>query len=150
MLTLSRLVCPSTSKSPEIFASTVNKSLHLAFDLPKDVASNFNRLIGNLNECDFDSEHIVFLIDEKFFNEDLSKHIIGKALDSLQNDGFIIIVNRHIQNNYKSSDYSHTVGTKLKTGYDIPHYSDLIFDELKAENENRGSAVQVIHKKDNV
>ena len=75
---------------------------------------------------------------------------VDKALDSLQNDGFIIIVNRHIQNNYKSSDYSHTVGTKLKTGYDIPHYSDLIFDELKAENENRGTAVQVIHKKDNV
>ena len=90
------------------------------------------------------------MIDEKFCNEDLSKQIISKALDSLQNDGFIIIVNRHTENNYKSSDYSHTVGTKLKNGYDIPHYSDLIFDELKVENENRGTAVQVIHKKDNV
>jgi hypothetical protein len=118
--------------------------------LPKDTASSFNRLIGNLNECDFDSEHNVFLIDEKFYNQDASKQIISKALDGLGNDGFIIIVNRHIVNNYRSSDYSHTVGTKLKTGYDIPHYSDLIFDELKAENENRGTAVQVIHKKDNV
>jgi len=107
-------------------------------------------LISNLNECVFDTEHNVFLIDEKFCNEGLSKHVMSKALDSLQNDGFIIIVNRHIENDYKSSDYSHTVGTRLKTGYDIPHYSDLIFDELKAENENRESAVQVIHKKDNV
>ena len=93
---------------------------------------------------------LIFLIDEKFYNQDASKQIISKALDGLGNDGFIIIVNRHAENNYKSSDYSHTVGTRLKTGYDIPHYSDLIFDELKVENENRGTAVQVIHKKDNV
>ena len=137
-------------KKTKVYSSNEDNIDAYSEYLPKDTASNFNRLIGNLNECDFDSEHNVFLIDEKFCNEDLSKHIIDKALDSLQNDGFIIIVNRHIQNNYKSSDYSHTVGTKLKTGYDIPHYSDLIFDELKAENENRESAVQVIHKKDNV
>ena len=137
-------------KKTKVYSSNEDSIDAYSEYLPKDTASNFNRLIGNLNECDFDGEHNVFLIDEKFCNEDLSKHIIAKALDSLQNDGFIIIVNRHIQNNYKSSDHSHTVGTRLKTGYDIPHYSDLIFDELKAENENRESAVQVIHKKDNV
>ena len=137
-------------KKTKVYSSNEDNIDAFSEYLPKDAASSFNRLIGNLNECDFDSEHNVLLIDEKFCNEDLSKHIIAKALDSLQNDGFIIIVNRHIQNNYKSSDHSHTVGTKLKTGYDIPHYSDLIFDELKAENENRELAVQVIHKKDNV
>ena len=49
-----------------------------------------------------------------------------------------------------SKHHSHTVGTQLKEGYDIPHYSDLIFKELQEENENRTTAVQVIHKKDNV
>ena len=55
-----------------------------------------------------------------------------------------------IDNDYKSKHHSHTVGTQLKEGYDIPHYSDLIFKELQEENENRDTAVQVIHKKDNV
>ena len=137
-------------KNTKVYSSNEDDIDAFSEYLPKNAASNFNRLISNLNACDFDTEHNVFLIDEKFCNEDLSKQIISKALDSLQNDGFIIIVNRHTENNYKSSDYSHTVGTKLKNGYDIPHYSDLIFDELKVENENRETAVQVIHKKDNV
>jgi hypothetical protein len=137
-------------KNTKVYSSNEDNVSSFSEYLPKDTASNFNRLISNLNECDFDGGHNVFLIDEKFYNQDASKQIISKALDGLGNDGFIIIVNRHAENNYKSSDYSHTVGTRLKTGYDIPHYSDLIFDELKVENENRGTAVQVIHKKDNV
>ena len=78
-------------KKTKVYSSNEDNIDAYSEYLPKDTASSFNRLIGNLNECDFDSEHNVFLIDEKFCNEDLSKHIIGKALDSLQNDGFIII-----------------------------------------------------------
>ena len=84
------------------------------------------------------------------FDEKMSAQLIDKSLSALTEDGFIILVNRHIDNDYKSKHHSHTVGTQLKEGYDIPHYSDLIFKELQEENENSATAVQVIHKKDNV
>ena len=92
----------------------------------------------------------VILIDEKYFDEKMSAELIDKSLSALTEDGFIILVNKHIDNDYKSKHHSHTVGTQLKEGYDIPHYSDLVFKELQEENENRATAVQVILKKDNV
>ena len=119
-------------------------------NLPKNKASDYNHYILNIDQCEFESDHNVIILDEKHYTEELSKKILGLALNHLTNDGFIILINRQFENNYKSSDYSHTVGTKLKTGYDIPHYSDLIFKELQLENEHRETAVKVIFKKDNV
>ena len=65
----------------------------------------------------------VILIDDIF--DEMSAQLIDKSLSALTEDGFIILVNRHIDNDYKSKHHSHTVGTQLKEGYDIPHYSDL-------------------------
>ena len=136
-------------KSTKVY-SNVNNNIDAKQEyLPKQISDYYNHVATTLNEDFFVSKHNVVLIDQKYFNQELSDHIIANALSNLDKDGFIILVNRHLENNYKSSDYSHTVGTKLKDGYDIPHYSDLIFEELKMENTNRESAVKVIHKKDN-
>jgi hypothetical protein len=67
-------------KNTKVYSSNEDNVSSYSEYLPKDTASNFNRLISNLNECDFDAEHNVFLIDEKFCNEDLSKHVMSKAL----------------------------------------------------------------------
>ena len=136
-------------KSTKVYSSTNNNIDAKQEYLPKQISDYYNHVATTLNEDFFVSKHNVVLIDQKYFNQELSDHIIANALNNLDKDGFIILVNRHLENNYKSSDYSHTVGTKLKDGYDIPHYSDLIFEELKIENTNRDSAVKVIHKKDN-
>ena len=136
-------------KSTKVYSSTNNNIDAKQEYLPKQISDYYNHVATTLNEDFFVSKHNVVLIDQKYFNQELSDHIIANALNNLDKDGFIILVNRHLENNYKSSDYSHTVGTKLKDGYDIPHYSDLIFEELKTENTNRDSAVKVIHKKDN-
>ena len=136
-------------KSTKVY-SGINNNIDAKQEyLPKQISDYYNHVATTLNEDFFVSKHNVVLIDQKYFNQELSDHIIANALNNLDKDGFIILVNRHLENNYKSSDYSHTVGTKLKDGYDIPHYSDLIFEELKIENTNRDSAVKVIHKKDN-
>jgi hypothetical protein len=136
-------------KSTKVYSGTNNNIDAKQEYLPKQISDYYNHVATTLNEDFFVSKHNVVLIDQKYFNQELSDHIIANALNNLDKDGFIILVNRHLENNYKSSDYSHTVGTKLKDGYDIPHYSDLIFEELKTENTNRDSAVKVIHKKDN-
>ena len=118
--------------------------------LPKSIPSDYKQILTDINNFDLNKLHNVILIDEKYFDEKMSAQLIDKSLSALTGDGFIILVNRHIDNDYKSKHHSHTVGTQLKEGYDIPHYSDLIFKELQEENENRATAVQVIHKKDNV
>ena len=118
--------------------------------LPKSIPSDYKQILTDINNFDLNKLHNVILIDEKYFDEKMSAQLIDKSLSALTEDGFIILVNRHIDNDYKSKHHSHTVGTQLKEGYDIPHYSDLIFKELQEENENRATAVQVILKKDNV
>ena len=117
--------------------------------LPKKIPSDYKHMITNIDNVELNNEHNVILIDEKFIDEEKSQALIKISLNALTDDGYIILINKQYENDYKSCQHSHTVGTKLKTGYDIPHYSDLIFKELQDENQNRESAIQVIYKKDN-
>ncbi len=141
---------------PSKYSHFITDVEKLATDAINDEFYKDDLIVANTKDnLDMDTRnliegHNVILIDEEFYNEDLGKKIIESALGSLEKDGFIILINRHLSNTYKSIDHSHTVGTKLKEGYDIPHYSDFIFEELRQENLNRDTAVQVIHKKDNV
>ena len=45
------------------------------------------------------------------------------------------------------SQYSSIVATKLNTNINIPHYSDIIFEELKNENISRNNVINVFQKK---
>jgi hypothetical protein len=47
-------------KNTKVYSSNEDNIDAFSEYLPKDTASNFNRLISNLNECDFDSDIMYF------------------------------------------------------------------------------------------
>ena len=118
--------------------------------LPKSKKNSFDISIYNKNDLNIQKVHNVIIINQNDFKIDDS-NIMQICLKALNDDGFIIVINDSaLSNEFTYTDHSKTVGTKLINNYDIPHYSDLIFDELKEENDNRDSAIKVILKKDNV
>ena len=87
------------------------------------------------------------------------KEIIKNAFANLNKNGVLVIrdisfndnefmseVNNMLPTTSKHSQYSSLVATKHNSKIDIPHYSDIIFDELKNENNHRKNVFNIFQK----
>ncbi len=138
-------------KNAKLYSNDEKLCMKYSSYLPEIKSQYFDISIYNDNEIPLQNNHNVIVVNGFYIDKNKHLNLINECLKNLTDDGFIAIINDCVlSKDFKHSDHSHTVGTKLITNYDIPHYSDLIFDELRQENSNRKNAIKVILKKDNV
>ena len=106
---------------PYVF--TIIDSLNDCADLDK--SKYYNAMLNNLNDKG------ILIVRDKVFNDDVFIE------DLIKNVSFTI----------EHSQYSSVVATKHKDKTNIAHYSDIIFDELKSENQKRQNVFNVLYKK---
>ena len=98
----------------------------------------------------------VFKLHDNIENVEEKIKYIEDAFDSLRTGGLIIFNDKKnfsidnilisLKKQYKHCQYSSIVATKLDKKRNIPHYSDIIVDELKKENKFRENVINVIQK----
>ena len=100
---------------------------------------------------------IIDVTDKNYISN--KKEIIKNAFANLNKNGVLVIrdisfndnefmseVNNMLPTTSKHSQYSSLVATKHNSKIDIPHYSDIIFDELKNENNHRKNVFNIFQK----
>jgi hypothetical protein len=114
---------------------------------------------GNLNlDQNFDIITMINILDKKSDSE--KKSCVDDMFNKLNKNGILILqdngssnvetfdkITASIINSSVHSQYSSIVATKLNTNINIPHYSDIIFEELKNENISRNNVINVFQKK---
>ena len=114
---------------------------------------------GNLNlDQNFDIITMINILDKKSDSE--KKSCVDDMFNKLNKDGILILqdngssnvetfdkITASIINSSVHSQYSSIVATKLNTNINIPHYSDIIFEELKNENISRNNVINIFQKK---
>jgi len=114
---------------------------------------------GNLNlDQNFDIITMINILDKKSDSE--KKSCVNDTFNKLNKNGILILqdngssnvetfnkITASIINSSVHSQYSSIVATKLNTNINIPHYSDIIFEELKNENISRNNVINIFQKK---
>ena len=114
---------------------------------------------GNLNlDQNFDIITMINILDKKSDSE--KKSCVDDMFNKLNKNGILILqdngssnvetfnkITASIINSSVHSQYSSIVATKLNTNINIPHYSDIIFEELKNENISRNNVINIFQKK---
>ena len=132
------------------------KYLNNGFDKKFKATNSEN---GNLNlSQNFDVITMINILDNKSDSE--KKCCVDDIFNKLNKNGILILqdngnsnmetfdkVTASIINSSVHSQYSSIVATKLNTNINIPHYSDIIFEELKNENISRNNVINVFQKK---
>ena len=130
---------------------TYNKYLSDGFSKKLDVYFSDKILLDNLFDV-----ITVFKLHDNIENVEEKIKYIEDAFDSLRTGGLIIFNDKKnfsidnilisLKKQYKHCQYSSIVATKLDKKRNIPHYSDIIVDELKKENKFRENVINVIQK----
>lgn len=132
------------------------KYLNNGFDKKFKATNSEN---GNLNlSQNFDVITMINILDNKSDSE--KKCCVDDVFNKLNKNGILILqdngssnmetfdkITASIINSSVHSQYSSIVATKLNTNINIPHYSDIIFEELKNENISRNNVINVFQKK---
>ena len=114
---------------------------------------------GNLNlDQNFDIITMINILDKKSDSE--KNGCVDDMFNKLNKNGILILqdngssnvetfdkITASIINSSVHSQYSSIVATKLNTNINIPHYSDIIFEELKNENISRNNVINIFQKK---
>ena len=130
--------------------------------LPDDLKSKLSINSYKSNQIEFNSRYDVISIVNVLDNitEKEKIKLIIKASNSLNKNGILVIQDKsfndskfieHVFNNLHESfihaQYSSIVATKHDEKINIAHYSDIIFNELKSENNIRHNVINVLQKK---
>jgi len=132
------------------------KYLNNGFDKKFKATNSEN---GNLNlSQNFDVITMINILDNK--SDSKKKCCVDDVFNKLNKNGILILqdngssnmetfdkITASIINSSVHSQYSSIVATKLNTNINIPHYSDIIFEELKNENISRNNVINVFQKK---
>tara|TARA_B100001250_G_C19809106_1_gene794908 strand:- start:552 stop:1703 length:1152 start_codon:yes stop_codon:yes gene_type:complete len=132
------------------------KYLNNGFDKKFKATNSEN---GNLNlSQNFDVITMINILDNKSDSE--KKCYVDDMFNKLNRNGILILqdngssnmetfdkITASIIDSSVHSQYSSIVATKLNTNINIPHYSDIIFEELKNENISRNNVINVFQKK---
>tara|TARA_B100000029_G_scaffold515548_1_gene623198 strand:- start:1042 stop:2190 length:1149 start_codon:yes stop_codon:yes gene_type:complete len=144
----------------------ITNALLITADIEKNI--NYNKYLSegfkktldviNSNEIGLSNNYdvvTIFNLHDKIDDESKNK-LINKLMQNLNQEGLMILYNEKdsvianilkSNNNYEHFHYSSIVATRLNEKRDIPHYSDIIFNELKDENKSRKKVINVIQKK---
>ena len=139
---------------------------HNINDFKKYLSNGFDKKLkvtkcknGSLNlDQNFDIITMINILDKKSDSE--KKSCVDDMFNKLNKDGILILqdngssnvetfdkITASIINSSVHSQYSSIVATKLNTNINIPHYSDIIFEELKNENISRNNIINIFQKK---
>ena len=139
---------------------------HNINDFKKYLSNGFDKKLkvtkcknGSLNlDQNFDIITMINILDKKSDSE--KKSCVDDMFNKLNKNGILILqdngssnvemfdkITASIINSSVHSQYSSIVATKLNTNINIPHYSDIIFEELKNENISRNNVINIFQKK---